>query len=148
MFLWNNMIQHAACFTEHKRDRRRKCDSKGVQWVRIVDPKANKNLQGGCLKGKRSKQCKSIRVEEESSEGKHAEKNRESPVTLNNTTDSKWKKCDFWFYHFREKLFKKVWYKNLFKDIWRSSKIFPDEGHYHMSLQCSVTLGLWIMEMS
>lgn len=49
------MIQHAACFTEHKRDRR-KCDKKGVQGVRIFDPKtkASKNLEGSCLKGKRS----------------------------------------------------------------------------------------------
>ena len=46
------MIQHAVCFTEHKRDRR-KYDRKGVQGVRIVDLKANKKLQGGCLKGKR-----------------------------------------------------------------------------------------------
>lgn len=37
------MIQHAACFTEHKRDRRRKCDEGGVQGVRIVDPKAKAN---------------------------------------------------------------------------------------------------------
>lgn len=50
------MIQHGACFTEHKRERRRKYDRKGgVQGVRIVDAKANKKLQGGCLKGKRSK---------------------------------------------------------------------------------------------
>lgn len=49
------MIQHAACFTEHKRDKRRKCARKGVQGMRIVEPKANKKLQGGCLKGERSK---------------------------------------------------------------------------------------------
>lgn len=87
-------------FSQNTKEIDENVTGKGYKEWELLIPKQKqtKKWKAVAWKGKEAKQCKSIRVEAESSEGKHAER-RESSVTLN-TTDSKWKNVIFWFYHF------------------------------------------------
>lgn len=94
------------------------------EWELLIPKqKQTKKWKAVAWKGKEAKQCKSIRVEAESSEGKHAERTERAQLPLTPLTASE-KKCDFLILSFLE--------KNCFKrcDIKIYSKRFEEVARF------------------
>lgn len=93
-------------FSQNTKEIEENVTGKGYKEWELLIPKQKqtKKWKAVAWKGKEAKQCKSIRVEAESSEGKHAERTERAQLPLTPLTASE----KMWFFDsiiFREKLF-------------------------------------------
>lgn len=110
------------------------------EWELLIPKqKQTKKWKAVAWTGKEAKQCKSIRVEAESSEGKHAERTERAQLPLTPLTASE-KKCDFLILSFLEKnCFKRCDIKFIQRDL-KKWQDFPRWGTlpHVIAMQCDL----------